>query len=416
MENLNYEMQTPSVILHDSDEGVNLRIKKAYEYYLAGSNRETLDLLLNDSILIKIPYVLVLIGNCYKNLGDTDKAMKYWYQSIDTAPTEHAAFLNIGNVLYSQKNESEAILNWTQAHALKPEDPVACLNLAVAYRVKGCRIKSTKFFEQYLKFKTNDLDKEYLTVKESILKLRARVEMCYKKLAEYKSNGDIRSIMHLYVKMISIYANLPSAYVNLANIFLIDRNNEKALEFFLIVYKNFTYNCQIVWNIANLYEMLGKKAEAFCYYKRCEKLFTRKSGKNQELNSKLNSLSYCARTADVKEEFLKRAQALEEENLYEDALVEYENAYYSSIDEAPEIQMKAERLKTFIAPESFVIANLYTKINEYMNMNKYQACIDLCERIILLADLNSKEGMFAVRCKTECKRLLQVRKPGGLFK
>ncbi len=413
MENSNLDTQIPTAILHDSDEGIAIRVKKAYEYYLAGSYRETLDLLLNDTTLNKIPYVLVLIGNCYKNLSDTNKAMKYWYQSIENGAGEHAAYLNIGNVLYAQKKGNEAIKFWTQAFALKPEDPVVNLNLAVAYRTKGYRIKSTRFFERYLRFKTNEIDKEYLTVKENILTLRARVEQCYRKLYDYKNNGDLRAISTLYAKMISIYANLPNAYLNLANIFLIDKNYEKALEFFLIVYKNFTYNSQILWNIANLYEMEGKKADAFCFYRRCERLFNKNSGKYQQIISKLNAFSYSAVTTAAKEEFVKRAQEYEENNLYEDALIEYENAYYATIGESPDIQEQIERLKKYINPEPFVIAALYNKINSYLNLKKYSACIELCDRIVLLADINSKESLFAVRCKTECKRLLVARESGG---
>lgn len=413
MDNSSFDTQIPTAILHDSDEGIALRIKKAYEYYSAGSYRETLDLLANDPILNKIPYVLVLIGNCYKNLSNTDKAMKYWYQSIETAPIEHAAFLNIGNILYSQKNENEAIKFWTQAYALKPEDPVVNLNLAVAYKTKGCRIKATKFFEHYLRFKTNEIDKEYLTIKENILTLRAKVELYYRKLNEYKNNGDLKSISSLYVKMISVYANLPNAYINLANIFLIDKNYEKALEFFLIVYKNFSYNNQIVWNIANLYEMSGKKADAFCFYRRCEKLFKKNSTKYQQTLSKINALSYSAVTNAVKSDFINKAQELENQNLYEDALVEYENAYYSSIGEAPDIQEHIERLKKYIEPEPFVIAHLYNKINNYLNLKKYTACIEFCDRIILLAPINSRESLFAVRCKTECKRLMMANESSG---
>ena len=45
--------------------------------------------------------------------------------------------LNIGNYLYSTNNVSDAILNWTIASTIMPENSTVNLNLAQAYDKKG---------------------------------------------------------------------------------------------------------------------------------------------------------------------------------------------------------------------------------------------------------------------------------------
>ena len=43
-------------------------------------------------------------------------------------------------------------------------------------------------------------------------------------------------------------------------------------------------------------------------------------------------------------------------------------------------------------------------------MKKFNRCIDLCDRLITLDNGDSQKGLYAVRCKTECKRLLAAEK------
>lgn len=409
MNKVNLETLITPSSLHDSEEGIKAKIMTAIDYYKADSIQEALNLLLNDKELLKSSYVHVLIGNCYRKQNKLDSAMKSWNKAVELNEKEYNAFINIANVQFVQGEAVAAIENWTKAFSIQPENPVVCLNLAIAYNQKGCRIKSTKFFERYLRYNRNNMTREYLTVKESMVRLRSKVDHYYKKLSELKNTGNLKLLTSLNLKMISIYADLPGVYQNLGQIFLFNKDYERALDFFLTVFKNFEYSPLVVWNIANLYERKGKKDCAYCFYKRCSDMMPKGSQKTKVITEKANSFVYKVKTKENSELHLQAAKDFEAKNLYEDALVEYENAFLLSPDELADVEHKIEVLKTYIKPEPYVIADLYTRINSAMNNNLLSTCVDMCDRIILLADTNSKESTYALKCKTECKRILTTR-------
>ena len=133
------------------------------------------------------------------------------------------------------------------------------------------------------------------------------------------------------------------------------------------------------------------------------------SQKAKVITEKANSLVFKVKTKENADIHLKEAKDFEAKNLYEDALVEYENAYLLSPDELADVEHKIQVLKTYIQPEPFVIADLYSRINNAMNNNLLKQCVEMCDRIILLAESNSKESSYALKCKTECKRILATR-------
>lgn len=409
MNNVNLSTTISPQSLHDTEEGMRAKISKAVEYYNAENIQETLNLLLNDKELLKSSYVHVLIGNCYRKQNKIDSAMSCWNKAIEINEKEYNAYINIANVQFVKGDTALAIENWTKAYSIQPENPVVCLNLAVAYNQKGCRIKSTKFFERYLRYNRNSMTREYLSVKESLVKLRTKVDYYFKKLTELKNTGNLKLMATINLKMISIYPDLPTVYHNLGQIFMFMRDYEKALEFFLVVFKNFPYSPLVVWNIALIYEKKGKKDLAYCFFKRCSDMMPNTSQKARVITEKANALTFKVKTKENSELHLKAAKDFEAKNLYEDALMEYENAYMLSPDELADIEHKIQILRTYVQPEPFVIAELYSKINTAMNNNRLKQCIEMCDRIILLSEPNSKESTYALKCKTECKRILSTR-------
>lgn len=409
MNNVNLSTTITSASLHDTEEGMRAKITKAVEYYNAENIQETLNLVLNDKDLLKSSYVHVLIGNCYRKQNKIDSALKSWQKAVEINEKEYNAYINIANVQFVQGDAAQAIENWTKAFSIQPENPVVCLNLAIAYNQKGCRIKSTKFFERYLRYNRNNMSREYLSVKESMLRLRTKVDYYFKKLAALKNTGNLKLMATINLKMISIYADLPTVYNNLGQIFMFTKDYDKALDFFLTVYKNFPYSPLVLWNIATIFERKGKRDWAYCFYKRCSDIMPKTSQKAKVITEKANSFVFKVKTKENSDIHLKEAKDFEAKNLYEDALVEYENAYLLSPDELADIEHKIQVLKTYIQPEPFVIADLYSRINNAMNNNLLKQCVEMCDRIILLSDSNSKESSYALKCKTECKRILATR-------
>lgn len=416
MENIigNNSSDISEIDIGNEENATGDKIKRAYEFYESGRINETISLIEKDSRLLANSHGQLLMGNCHHKLGETQKALTHWKKAIEISPLEHSAYINIGNELYKDGKITEAILNWQTACSIKPENPTVNLNLANAYNQLNNRIKATKFFEKYLKYEKNEHSAEYLKVKQVFSNLRAKIDFYAKKVEEYRMQKDLKTIAALYLKMVATYANLPSVYTNIAEIFYFDKNYEKALEFYLIVYLYYPYTTKTLIEIANLYYLIGNKSYAYVYYKRALALLPESTSFYNKTKSKLSSLSSVLNDPEIIEMHLQRAKEAEKICAYEEAIDEYENYLILSESENPEIQQIIDKYKIFANPEPFVINVLYSQINDLMNRKKLNACIEVCDRIMGLGESRSKEVIYAMKCKTECRRILIAREQFGV--
>lgn len=416
MENVNLENNTglSDVQFKDNDSSLSEKITRAYEMCETGRYKEALAMSESDSQILTTSYGRVLIGNCYKNLGDNVSALSHWQKAIEISPLEHSAYINIGNHLYSSGKVNEAIYNWHVAATIVPENANVNLNLANAYNKKGSRIKSTKYFEKYLRYEKKINSQDYVKIKHIFANLTAKVEFFARKVEEYRLQKDLKTIAALYLKMISTYANLPTIYANIAEIFYFDRNYEKALEFYLIVYLYYPYTSKILVEIANLYYLLGHKSYAFVYYRRAIENMPEGTSYYMKVKSKLSALSPVLNDPELVETHLQNAREAEKNNEYELAIDEYENYLILTESENPDFQQIIDKYKIFANPEPFVTNVLYNQIPDLMNKKKLNACVEVCDRIMTLALQNSKEVIYAMKCKAECKRIIIAREQFGV--
>ncbi len=402
------------VSLDDSQGFAVDKTIRAYELYESKRYNDAISLAEGDFQISSTAYGQVLIGNCYKALNNKGKAIEHWKKAIDISPLEHFAYINIANEHYAAGEINEAILNWIIASTIVPENSSVNLNLATAYNKKGFRIKATKYFEKYLFYEQNATSKEYLSIKHTMANLTAKVDFFTKKVEEYKAKHDIKTIAALYLKMIATYANLPNVYANIAEIFFFDKNYEKALEFFRTVYLNYPHTPKIILDVAHLSLILQKPSYAYCYYKRAMKHLVEGTSFYSTAQEKVRVLSYVLRDNELIEQHLQAAREAEADNDYETAVDEYENYIILTESENPELQQLVDKYKIFIHPEPFVVNVLYSQIPELMNHKKLKACIAVCDRILRLADTHSKEAVYAIKCRTDCKRILLAREQFGV--
>lgn len=167
--------------------------------------------------------------------------------------------------------------------------------------------------------------------------------------------------------MIATYANLPNIYSNIAEILYFDRNFEKALEFYLIVYLNYPHTPKILLEIANLYYVLQKPDYAYAFYSRALDVLSEGTSYYSKTKSKLSSLSYILRDPELIETHLQKAREAEAQNEYEKAIDEYENYLILTESDNPDIQQLIDKYKIFLNPEPFVINVLYNQIPDLMN-------------------------------------------------
>lgn len=403
-----------SGVKFNDEGGVSEKLSRLYELYESGRYSDVLSSLESDSLILSTSNAQLLLGNCLKQQGNIEEALKHWKKAIEISPLEYAAYINIGNYLYASGNISEAILNWHIANTIMPENPTVNINLAHAYDQKGNRIKATKYFEKYLKYQTRTSSTEYITVKHTIANLTAKVDFYAKKVEEFKLKKDLKTIAALYLKMISTYANLPSIYSNIAEIFYFDKNYEKAYEFYQTVYLYFPCTTKTLLELANLAYLLGQKSYSYAYYKRALQFLPEGTSYNLKVKQQLSALSTVLNDPELIETHLQKAREAEANNDYEIAIDEYENYMILSESENQDIQQLIDKYKIFANPEPFVVNVLYSQIPDLMNKKKLSACVDVCDRIMKIASEHSKEVVYAMKCKAECKRIIIAREQFGV--
>ena len=93
---------------------------------------------------------------------------------------------------------------------------------------------------------------------------------------------------------------------------------------------------------------------------------------------------------------------------------EYENYLILTESDSPDIKQIIDKYKIFINPEPFVVNVLYSQIPELMNRKRLKACVDVCDRIMKLSSANTKEVVYAMKCKADCRRILIAREQFGV--
>jgi len=183
--------------MDNGESAISDKIKRAYELYESNRINDTIALIESDGKMMANSHCQLLLGNCYYQIQNEQKAITHWEKAIEISPLEYTAYINIGNELYKKDNINEAILNWQLACSIMPENPTVNLNLANAYNRLNNRIKATRFFEKYLKYEKNTNCTQFLKVKQTFGNLTAKVDFYAKKVEEYKLQRDLKTIAAL---------------------------------------------------------------------------------------------------------------------------------------------------------------------------------------------------------------------------
>jgi len=153
-----------------------------------------------------------------------------------------------GNIYEALENSDKAINEYRKAIRLSPENPEAYNNIGVAYKNKG------------------DFKKAETAFKQAARLAPERPDISYNLGNLYKRNGDYEEAEKCYKKSISLDPSYIKAYNNLGTIFENTKNYEKAEEIYrqgLSMDKN---NATLHYNLGITYQDRGKLDEAKTQY------------------------------------------------------------------------------------------------------------------------------------------------------
>ncbi len=384
----------------------------ALKNYEDKSFSAALDILLPGCERDKSGQYAALIGNCYQKLGSLNDAINYWQKAISLNPTCHTAFLGLGSASYSKNDIKQALIYWHIALSIYPDSPQLNYNIATAYSRKDERFLAVYYFEKFLKYSRSNNSKDYKYVISIITSLRVKATELIKKATKAIAANKINAAVQFYIKAVKNYPIQPKVAQNVAKIFAHDRNFDKAIEYYKSAI-NMDENLKIcLIDIANAYMSQYKFELAYCYFTRFLRDYSKQSAPIKGIEKlaeyaqgKMNA------TYDASQHF-NLALNFENELKYREALDEYENYAILTTANAERVQESIKKLTLMIYPEKILIKRLIGEIEELSAKGDYEESIPLCDRIIRLSPLNSRNAHWASKKKQEFLNLIFKKRDG----
>lgn len=94
------------------------------------------------------------MAECHLKNEDLESAQEYFKESLELNPEDEILAYNVGEIYFSHQKLDEAILYFQQASQIKPEWPDAYLKLGYVYVNKADNANAIAFFEKFLELET----------------------------------------------------------------------------------------------------------------------------------------------------------------------------------------------------------------------------------------------------------------------
>jgi Tfp pilus assembly protein PilF len=120
---------------------------KAAEIYSKAVEDAKADEKMGQQVMAK---ALAALGDCYLKKNDLEKAQEYFKQSVDSSPDDETMAYNVGEIFFSNQKLDEAILYFTKATEIKPDWATPYYKLGLVSLNKADYEKAKEYFRKFL--------------------------------------------------------------------------------------------------------------------------------------------------------------------------------------------------------------------------------------------------------------------------
>ncbi len=145
-------------------------IDKAIEIYTKAVEESRSDEKLGKQVMAK---GLAAIGDCFLRKNDLEKAQDYFKQSVDADPEDEVIAYNVGEIYFSNQKLDEAIVYFTKATTIKPDWSAPYYKLGLISLNKADYEKAKSYFQKFL---TLEPEGELAVQAKNILETIARIK------------------------------------------------------------------------------------------------------------------------------------------------------------------------------------------------------------------------------------------------
>jgi len=122
-------------------------IDKAIEVYAKAIEDAKADEKLGAQVMTK---GLAALGDAYLRKGDLDKAQLYFKQSVDADPEDETLAYNVGEIFFSNQKLDEAMIYFTKATEIKPDWATPYYKLGLVSLNKADYAAAKEYFQKFL--------------------------------------------------------------------------------------------------------------------------------------------------------------------------------------------------------------------------------------------------------------------------
>lgn len=194
------------------------------------------------------PNILNNIGLCYMKSAEDEKAIEYFMKALSFNPKAVQTYINLADVYYRGNNMIEGINLLENGVTLMP-DEIALKHYLSRFYLKDARydLAMTQLFEILdidpdnldaywdlgnVQFELGDYDSAVENYETVLEKITTNAVMYYQTAITYESGDNISKAISNHLKAISCNENFEPSYKKLGILFMAQRDNESAVEYF----------------------------------------------------------------------------------------------------------------------------------------------------------------------------------------
>lgn len=336
------------------------------------------------------------VGLCYYKKSDYDTAIEYLTMASNLDIRNSSAYSYMGNCYFRKLDAKNAIENWTIARSISPKDEFVCLNLAMAYFVKGMSYESVFYYSKYLKYSMNKATAQYESVQKNMNELFETANDYYIQGNRARSRSEGILAEKNYRLAIKKYPVISDYSFALANLYYDIKNYQQAILYYKMSLREHSLReKEIIIKLAECYEKINDYGRAYCFYNRYVRYSISSQSEYLDITKKMSTLKRLLdkSVVDITEEIAKQYYS---NNEYYDALLEYENCIILNPENVSEYSDNIKRLKSFVNPESIVMQKYLEKGKELFLQGERASANKYFTEVLHLANPKSDEYRLAM--------------------
>lgn len=335
------------------------------------------------------------VGLCYYKKSDYDSAIEYLTMAGNLDIRNSSAYSYLGNCYFRKLDAKNAIENWTIARSISPKDEFVCLNLAMAYFVKGMSYESVFYYQKYLKYSVNRETQQYLSIQKNMNELFETANDYYIQGERERARNEGILAEKNYKLAMKKYPVVSDYSYALASLYYDIKNYQDASVYYEISLREHSQRDKdIVLRLADCYEKTNDYRMAYCFYNRYLRYSISSQNEYLEITKKMSGLKKLL-DSSVVDITLELAKQYYNNNEYYKSLLEYENCVILDSDNKFEYEDTIRKLRSFINPEFIVTRKYLEKGKELLMQGEKQGANKYFTEVLHLANPKSDEYRLA---------------------